>query len=51
MAADGPVTTVVVLSLISQLELAWEEPALEEVRQGVTGLAALIFMALALPRC
>ena len=35
--------------LISQLELAWEEPALEEVRQSVTGLAALIFVALALP--
>ena len=38
-----------VSSLISQLELAWEEPALEEVRHSVTGLAALIFMALALP--
>ena len=49
MAGDGPVTIVVVSSLISQLELAWEEPALEEVRHSVTGLAALIFMALALP--
>jgi hypothetical protein len=26
---DGPVTLVVVSPLISQLELAWEEPALE----------------------
>ena len=49
MAGDGPVTIVVVSSLISQLELAWEEPALEEVRYSVTGLAALILMALALP--
>jgi endonuclease/exonuclease/phosphatase (EEP) superfamily protein YafD len=49
VAGDGPVTIVVVSSLISQLELAWEEPALEEVRHSVTGLAALIFMALALP--
>jgi len=49
VAGDGPVTIVVVSSLISQLELAWEEPALEEVRHTVTGLAALIFMALALP--
>ena len=49
MAGDGPVTIVVVSSLMSQLELAWEEPALEEVRHSVTGLAALIFMALALP--
>lgn len=49
MAGDGPVTIVVVSPVISQLELAWEEPALEEVRHSVTGLAALIFMALALP--
>jgi endonuclease/exonuclease/phosphatase (EEP) superfamily protein YafD len=49
VAGDGPVTIVVVSSLISQLELAWEEPALEEVRHSVTGLAALILMALALP--
>ncbi len=27
MAADGPVTIVVVSPLISRLELAWEEPA------------------------
>ena len=49
MAGDGPVTIVVVSPLISQLELAWEEPALEEVRHSVTGLVALIFMASALP--
>jgi hypothetical protein len=29
MAGGGPVTIVVVSPLISQLELAWEEPALE----------------------
>ncbi len=29
VAGDGPVTMVVVSPLISQLELAWEEPALE----------------------
>jgi hypothetical protein len=29
MAGDGPVTMAVVSPLISQLELAWEEPALE----------------------
>ena len=29
VAGDGPVTMVVVSRLISQLELAWEEPALE----------------------
>ncbi len=29
VVGDGPVTIVVVSPLISQLELAWEEPALE----------------------
>jgi hypothetical protein len=29
VAGGGPVTTIVVSPLISQLELAWEEPALE----------------------
>ena len=29
VAGDGPVTMVVISPLISQLELAWEEPALE----------------------
>src|SRR5512144_2891675 len=29
VAGDGPVTIVVVSPLVSQLELAWEEPALE----------------------
>jgi pimeloyl-ACP methyl ester carboxylesterase len=29
VVGDGPVTIVVVAPLISQLELAWEEPALE----------------------
>jgi hypothetical protein len=35
---DGPVTMVVVSPFLSQLELAWEEPALEHFWKPVRGV-------------
>src|SRR5215472_5143627 len=42
VAGDGPVTIVVVSPLISQLELAWEEPALEHFWSRFAACARLV---------
>jgi pimeloyl-ACP methyl ester carboxylesterase len=42
VVGDGPVTIVVVSPLISQLELAWEEPALEHFWSRFAACARLI---------
>jgi len=42
VAGAGPVTMVVVSPLISQLELAWEEPALEHFRSRFAACARAV---------
>ena len=42
VVGDGPVTMVVVSPLISQLELAWEEPALEHFWSRFAACARLV---------
>src|SRR5438132_7665904 len=42
VVGDGPVTIVVVSPLISQLELAWEEPALEHFWSRIAACSRLV---------